>query len=140
MPSPLFFAAEESQCQRLLHSSSRRMNLTNRVYFAVHVALTLLVCARFDMLPRWPWYLAWNALAIATILLLARWKSRNRLWEFVHDWLPAIFFTSAFEEVAFLSLTLRGAWQNPTLITWESALFAVPPGEWLRQHLSPWFS
>jgi membrane-associated phospholipid phosphatase len=116
------------------------MNLTNRVYLAVHVALTLLVCARFDMVPRWPWYLAWNALAIATILLLARLKSHGRLWEFAHDWLPAIFFTSAFEEVSFLSLTLRGTWQNPTLLAWESALFAVPPGEWLRQYSSPWFS
>ena len=77
------------------------MNLTNRVYFAVHVALTLLVCARFDMVPRWPWYLAWNAMAIAAILLLARLKSHGKLWGFAHDWLHAIFFTSAFEEVSF---------------------------------------
>jgi hypothetical protein len=26
------------------------------------------------------------------------------------------------------------------LIAWESALFAVPPGEWLRQYSSPWLS
>ena len=34
------------------------MNLTDRVYLAVRVALTLLVRAQFDMVPRWPWYLA----------------------------------------------------------------------------------
>ena len=69
-----------------------------------------------------------------------RLKSYSKLWEFAHDWLPAIFFTSAFEEVSFLSLTLRGAWQNPTLIAWESALFALAPGEWLRHYSSRWFS
>ena len=92
------------------------------------------------MVPRWHWYLTWNALAIATISLLVRLKSYGKLWEFAHDWLRAIFFTLAFEEVSFLSLTLRGAWQNATLIAWESALFAVPPGEWLRQYSSPRFS
>ena len=136
---PLFLRWRKVTASVLLHSSSRRMNLTNRVYLAVHVAITLVLCARFDLVPRWSWYLAWNALAIATILLLARIKCHGTLWEFAHDWLPAIFFTSAFEEVSFLSLTLRGGWQNPTLIAWESALFAVPPGEWSRQHSSPWF-
>ena len=116
------------------------MNLTDRVYLAVHVALTVLVCARLDVVPHWPRHLAWNAMAIATILLLAHLKSHGTLWEFAHDWLPTIFFMSAFEEVSFLSLTLRGTWQNPTLLAWESALFAVPPGEWLRQYSSPWFS
>ena len=94
MPRPLFRRRRKVTARVLLHSSTRRMNLTNRVYLAVHVALTLLVCARLDMVPRWPWYLAWNALAIAAILLFTRLKSHGKLWEFVHDWLPAIFFTS----------------------------------------------
>jgi membrane-associated phospholipid phosphatase len=116
------------------------MNLTDRIYAAVHLALTVLVCARFESIPRWPWYVAWNLLAIAVILLLAHKRSEDAVWEFAHDWLPAVFFISAFEEVSFLSLALRGAWQNPTLIAWESALFAVPPGEWLRRYSSLWFS
>jgi membrane-associated phospholipid phosphatase len=116
------------------------MNLTDRIYVAVHAALTVLVFARYDAVARWPWYVAWNALAIAAIFLLARKKSHGAVWGFVHDWLPAIFFISVFEQVSFLSLTLRGAWQNPTLIGWESALFAVPPAEWLRRYSSPWFS
>ena len=60
-----------------------------------------------------PWYVAWNALAIAAILLLARKQHDSPLWEFAHDWLPALFFITVFEEVSFLSLALRGAWQNP---------------------------
>jgi membrane-associated phospholipid phosphatase len=116
------------------------MNLTDRIYVAVHVALTVLVCTRYDVEPRWPWYVAWHAAAIAAIFLLARKKSNGVVWEFAHDWLPTIFFVSVFEEVSFLSLALRGAWQNPTLITWETALFAVPPVEWLRRCSSRWFS
>jgi membrane-associated phospholipid phosphatase len=115
------------------------MNLTDRIYVAVHVLLTILVCARYEVVPHWPRYVLWNAIAIAAIFLFARKKSAGVLWEFAHDWLPVIFFISAFEEVSFLSLTLRGAWQNPTLITWESALFAMPPAEWLRRYSSPWF-
>src|SRR5215831_10847616 len=117
-----------------------RMNLTDRIYVAVHIALTVVVCARFDAVPHWPWYVAWNALAIAAIFLLAHKKTHGTLWEFAHHWLPAIFFITVFEEVSFLSLTLRGGWQNSTLTAWESALLAKPPGEWLRRVSSPWFS
>jgi membrane-associated phospholipid phosphatase len=115
------------------------MNLTDRIYVAVHVGLTVLVCARCDAVAHWPWYVAWNALAVGAIFLLARKKSDGVVWEFAHDWLPVIFFISVFEEVSFLSLTLRGSWQNQTLITWESVLFATPPAEWLRRYSSPWF-
>src|SRR5215469_893220 len=116
------------------------MNLTDRIYVAVYVALTVLVCSRYYVVPHWPWYVAWNASAIIVILFLARKRSDGSVWEFAHDWLPVIFFISVFEEVPFLSLTLRGGWQNPFLITWESAVFAVPPREWLRRYSSPWFS
>jgi membrane-associated phospholipid phosphatase len=116
------------------------MNLTDRIYVAVHVALTVLVCARHDIVASWAWYVAWNALAIAVILLLARTRNDGFAWEFVHDWLPTIFFITVFEEVSYLSLVLRGTWQNPTLIAWESALFAVPPAEWLRRYSSPWLT
>jgi membrane-associated phospholipid phosphatase len=116
------------------------MNLADRIYLAVHVVLTILVCVRYSVVSRWPWYVAWNVLAIAAILLLARKKNDAAAWEFAHDWLPVVFFTTVFEEVSFLSLVLRGAWQNPVLIGWESVIFAIPPGEWLRGFSSSWFS
>ena len=124
----------------LLHSSSRLMNLTGRIYVAVHVLLTVLVCARCDAVAHWRWYVAWNALAVAAIFVIVGKKTDGSIWEYAHDWLPAIFFITVFEEVSFLSLALRGAWQNPVLIAWESALFAAPPAEWLRRFSSPWFS
>jgi membrane-associated phospholipid phosphatase len=116
------------------------MNLTDRIYLTVHLALSVLVCARYQHIANWPSYLAWNALAITAIVFLARKRNDGPLWQFAHDWLPVIFFFTVFEEVSFLSLGLRGAWQNPTLIAWESALFSVPPGDWLRRYSSPWFS
>ncbi len=79
-------------------------------------------------------------MAMVAIIVLASRKGDGWLWEFVHDWLPAIFFFTLFEEVSYLSLAVRGAWQNPSLVGWESALFAVPPVEWLRRFSSPWFS
>jgi len=115
------------------------MNLTDRIYVAVHLALTVLVCARFRARAHWSWYLAWNALAIAAILVLSRHQRKGPWWEFAHDWLPVLLFTGVFEEVSFLSLALRDTWQNPTLLGWESALFPFPPGEWLRCHSAPWF-
>jgi membrane-associated phospholipid phosphatase len=106
----------------------------------VHLALTVLVCARYASVPHWPRYVAWNLMAMAAILIFARRQDDGWLWEFVRDWLPAIFFFTVFEEVSFLSLALRGAWQNPYLVAWESALFAVPPAEWLHRISSPWVS
>jgi membrane-associated phospholipid phosphatase len=106
----------------------------------VHLALTVLMCARYSSVPHWPRYVAWNLIAMAAILVFARKQRDSWLWEFVHNWLPAIFFFTVFEEVSFLSLALRGAWQNPYLVAWESALFAVPPAEWLRHFSTPWFS
>ena len=116
------------------------MNLTDRNYVAVHVALTLLVCARFTDVAHWPWYVVWNLAVIVAILLACHKQQNSVLWEFVHDWLPALLFITVFEEVSFLSLSVRGTWQNPALIAWESALFAVPPGEWLRRYSAPWFT
>jgi membrane-associated phospholipid phosphatase len=119
------------------------MNLSDRIYLAVHLALTVLVCARYPRVPHWPWYLTWNALAIASIVILARQQREGRLWEFVHDWLPAFFFITVFEEVSFLSLALRGEWQNPQLLSLQSVLLAVPPvppAEWLLRYSSLWFT
>src|SRR5271165_7658932 len=115
------------------------MNLTDRIYVAVHLALTALVCVRYQYVAHWYWYVVWNALAIAAIVLLARKQHDGPRWEFAHDWLPIIFFVTVFEEVSFLSLALRGAWQNPHLIALESALFAVPPALWLQRYSSLWF-
>jgi len=114
------------------------MNLTDRIYVAVHVALSVLVCVRYQQVEHWPRYIVWNLCAIAMILLLARKRHEGLGWEFAHDWLPTIFFTTAFEEVSFLSLAIRGDWQNVHLIAFESLLFAVPPALWMHEHVSSW--
>ena len=110
-----------------------KLNLTDRIYVAVHVALTVLVCARYQRVEHWPWYVAWNLCAIAAILLLARKQRDGLVWEFAHDWLPAVFFITVFEEVSFLSLSIRGGWQNDHLVAFGSRmLFAVPPAVWMH--------
>jgi membrane-associated phospholipid phosphatase len=114
------------------------MNLTDRIYLAVHLALTVLVCARYQQLAHWPWYVAWNVLAMGAILLFARRQHDGPRWEFAHNWLPAIFFIAVFEQVSFLSLALRGAWQNRQLIALDSAFFPFAPG-WLLRYSSSWF-
>ena len=116
------------------------MNLADRIYLAVHAALTVLVCVRYDVVRHWWWYVAWNIVAITAIVLTSRKQHNGTLWEFVHDWLPAMYFITVFEQVSFLSLALRGTWQNPLLVAWESALFAVPPAEWLLRFSAPWFT
>jgi membrane-associated phospholipid phosphatase len=114
------------------------MNLADRIYLAVHLALTVLVCARYEHVEHSAWYVAWNCIAIALIFLLARKQRDGVAWEFAHDWLPAVFFITVFEEVSYLSLSLRGGWQNEHLIAFESLLFAIPPGLWMREHASSW--
>ncbi len=114
------------------------MNLTDRIYIGVHVALTVLVCARYQRVEYWPWYVVWNFIAVAMIFLLARKQSDGQTWEFAHDWLPAIFLITVFEEVSYLSLSLRGEWQNAHLVAFESLLFAAPPTLWMHEHLSSW--
>ncbi len=115
------------------------MNLSDRIYLAVHLALTLLVCARYPRVPHWPWYVAWNALALAVIVGLVRKPRDGRFWEFAHDWLPAFFFITVFEEVSFLSLALRSEWQNPQLLSLQSVLLVAPLAEWLHRGTSLWF-
>jgi hypothetical protein len=114
------------------------MNLTDRIYLGVHAALTLLVCVRFRHIPHAPLYIAYNLAAMVAIVLLARLAGGGRGWRFAHDWLPAVLFITVFEEVSFLSLALRGAWQNPHLVAFESLFFAVPPAMWLHQQAAPW--
>ncbi len=116
------------------------MNLSDRIYLAVHLALTVLVCARYPRVPHWPWYLAWNAVAIASIVILARKQRDGRFWEFAHDWLPAFFFVTVFEEVSFLSLALRNEWQNPQLLSLQSVLLVAPLADWLHRYSSLWFT
>jgi membrane-associated phospholipid phosphatase len=114
------------------------LNLTDRIYVGVHIALSVLVCARYQSVQRWPWYVAWNLCAIAVILLLAH-KQRDSVgWEFAHDWLPTVFFVTVFEEVSYLSLSLRGDWQNVHIISFESGLFAMPPAVWMHGRASAW--
>jgi membrane-associated phospholipid phosphatase len=114
------------------------VNLADRIYLAVFAALTVLMGAHHDRVEHWLWYVAWNLSAIAAILLLVRKQHDGVGWEFTHDWLPLLFFTVVFEEVSFLSLSIRGGWQNAHLITFESLLFAVPPAVWMRERASPW--
>ena len=71
-------------------------------------------------------------------MLLARKRRDPAGWEFVHDWLPAVFFVTVFEEVSYLSLSIRGGWQNAHVIAFESLLFAVPPALWMHRQAAPW--
>jgi membrane-associated phospholipid phosphatase len=114
------------------------MNLTDRIYLAVHVALTLLICVRHESISHWPAYVVWNLIAIAAIIFFARKRGDGEAWEFAHDWLPLILFTTAFEEVSFLSLTLRSGWQNAYIINVESRIFGTPPMEWMHAHARQW--
>jgi membrane-associated phospholipid phosphatase len=104
----------------------------------VHAALTVLVCARYQRVQHWPLYVAWNLCAIAAILLLTRKRRKAGVWEFAHDWLPAIFFISVFEEISYLSLSLRGDWQSAHIVAFESLWFAVPPALWMHQRAAAW--
>ena len=61
------------------------MNLSDRIYVAVHAALTVLVCVRLSHVTHAQWYVAWNALVIAAIVLLARKRNSGPLWQFAHD-------------------------------------------------------
>ena len=108
------------------------MNLTDRLYVAVHVALTLLVCVRWQQVEHWRRYVAWNLIAIAVIMLFASQKREGTAWEFAHDWFPVVLFTSVFEEVSFLSLSLLGSWQEAHIIRFESLVFPAPPIVLLR--------
>ncbi|MGO9518473.1 MAG: phosphatase PAP2 family protein [Candidatus Korobacteraceae bacterium] len=114
------------------------MNLTDRIYIGVHVALAVLVCARYQRVEHWPWYVVCNFIAIVLIFTVARKQSDDKVWEFAHDWLPVIFFITVFEEVSYLSLSVRGEWQNAHLVAVESLIFAVPPALWMHEHLSSW--
>lgn len=114
------------------------MNLTDRIYLGVHFALTVLVCVRHERVPHWPGYVAWNACAMAAIVLLARKRSDGEGWEFAHDWLPLVFFTSAFEEVSFLSLALRSGFQDAYIIRFEWWLFRISPNEWVHSRARDW--
>jgi membrane-associated phospholipid phosphatase len=115
------------------------MNLTDRIYLGLHVALTLLVVTRYDRVPHWPMYVAWNIAAIVAIVTLSRKQHDGTAWQFAHDWLPAaVFFTSVFEETAFLSLALVPHWQSAHIASFELALFGTPPALWLHQHVPSW--
>ena len=114
------------------------MNLTDRVYLAVHVILTVVVCLRHERVPHWPAYVAWNLCAMAAIILLARKREEAKVWEFLHDWLPLVFFTTSFEEISFLSLAIRGAWQNGYLLALEGRLFGASPIEWMHARARDW--
>src|SRR5271157_138165 len=46
--------------RHLRYPRVERMNLTDRIYLAVHVFLTVLVCALHQRVPHWPAYVAWN--------------------------------------------------------------------------------
>ena len=114
------------------------MNLTDRIYLSVHLLLTVLVCARHERVQHWPAYVVWNLIVIAAIILLARKRGDGWSWEFAHDWLPLIFFTVTFEEISFLSLSIRGAWQNWYIIAAENWVFGVSPIEWMHARARDW--
>ena len=114
------------------------MNFTDRTYLAVHLVLALLVCVRPDRVAHWPAFLIWNLVSSAVIVLLARRQDNGAGWQFAHDWLPAVFFITVFEQVSFLSLSLREGWQNQYVIAFEQRLFGAVPMEWLHAHARSW--
>ena len=114
------------------------MNLTDRIYVAVHVALTVLVCGRYQRVQHWPLYVAWNLCAVAAILLLARQRRDGTAWEFAHNWLPAFFFITVFQEVSYLSLSLRSGWNDPYVFLADGLLFNGPPAVWMHAHAATW--
>jgi membrane-associated phospholipid phosphatase len=114
------------------------MNFTDRTYLALHLVLAVLVCARADRVSHWPVYLICNVISVGVILFLAHKQRDGEVWRFAHDWLPAIFFITVFEQVSFLSLSLRGGWQNPSVIGFESRIFTEPPMEWMHGHARDW--
>jgi membrane-associated phospholipid phosphatase len=114
------------------------MNLTDRIYVAVHLTLTALVCVQHGRVEHWPAYVVWNLCSIAAILLLARKRADGRIWAFAHDWLPVFLFIAVFEELSFLSLAIRAGWQNEHVIAFESHLFPTPPMEWMHLHAKEW--
>jgi len=114
------------------------MNLSDRIYLVVHAALTLLACVRHAHLPVWPAYVLWNVSAMMLILVLARQSRKGVGWQFAHDWLPVLFFITVFEEVSFLSLSLRSNWQNEHVIAFEALIFGAVPIRWMHQHAKPW--
>lgn len=75
---------------------------------------------------------------MAIIVAFAGKRNAGEGWEFAHDWLPAIFFITVFEEVSFLSLTLRSGWQNQHVIAFEALVFRATPMEWMHAHARPW--
>jgi membrane-associated phospholipid phosphatase len=114
------------------------MNLTDRIYLAVHAFLALLICVRHERVPHWPAYAVWNVCVIGLIVLLARKSGDGEAWEFAHDWIPLVVFTTAFEGISVLSLTIRSDWQNVHLIGFESRLFAVSPMQWMHSRAREW--
>ena len=114
------------------------MNRTDRIYLAIHLVLALLVWVRHDRVAHWPAYVVWNLGSIAAIVLLARKHNDGLGWEFAHDWLPAVFFITVFEQISFLSLSIRGDWQNPILIDFETRVFGASPMEWMHTHARNW--
>ncbi len=120
------------------YARASAMNLTDRIYLALHLVLTLLVCVRHDHVAHWPAYVAWNLYVIVGIVLFAGKHRDGGGWGFAHDWLPAFLFITAFEEVSYLSLSIRGSWQNAYVIAFESWLFGVSPMEWMHHRAREW--
>jgi membrane-associated phospholipid phosphatase len=114
------------------------MNRTDRIYAGVHVMLTLLVLAEHSGVPNWLAYVAWNLVALAAILVTARQRGKGKGWEFAHDWLPAVFFITVFEEVSYLSLTVRHGWKNEHILALEEMVFGAVPMAWMHARAQAW--
>ncbi len=114
------------------------MNRTDRIYLAVHAVLTLLVCVQHERVPHWPAYAVWNLGVFALIVVLAGKQGDSVAWEFAHDWLPLVLFTTVFEEISFLSLAMRSGWQNHYILALESAVFGGSPMEWMHARAKSW--
>jgi membrane-associated phospholipid phosphatase len=114
-----------------------KANGVDRIYFAYFLGLGLLLILLRDRAPAWPLFLAVHAVCLAAVTGLVYGRNRQP-WRFLHEWYPLLMFIVCFEEIAQLSLLLRGQWQDVYLLDLEARLFAVPPTVWLQQFASRW--
>ncbi len=112
-------------------------NGVDRVYFAYFLGLSLFVLLLRERAPAWPGFLGVHAVCLAVVAGLVRARDRQP-WRFLHDWYPLLMFIVCFEEIARLSLLLRGQWQDVYLLDLEAWLFPAPPTVWLQQFASRW--
>ena len=116
-----------------------RMNLTDRIYAGIYVALGVAIFFNPERVVNWSRYLLLHLMVVEAISLLAWFRNRNRWFRFAHDWYPIFLFILIFEEIARLSLAFVTSWQDPVILRIEQSLFSIPPSVWLARFKSIFF-